>query len=159
MDNVPIKVLLRLFSSNVVPVLLYGCEVWGAYVLGRTNSFDMFKNKFFSVVSDIEKLHLKFCKRVLGVHSKTTNLAVYAELGRVPMIVQISVSIVKYWLRVNHSLYEEELVGKAAHSCIQSKTQGVKFVDYLLEMCNIKSLNNIIVTTSSDISLLVKYLN
>ena len=30
----------------------------------------------------IEKLHLKFCKVILGVHSWVYNLAVYLELGR-----------------------------------------------------------------------------
>ena len=35
---------------------------------------------------ELEKFHLKFCKRILGVHSKSTNVAIYAELGRLPLI-------------------------------------------------------------------------
>ena len=42
------------------------------------------------MVNKMESLQLKFFKRILGVHSKSTNLAVYGELGRVPLIVQIS---------------------------------------------------------------------
>ena len=61
-ENVPIKLMLKLFSSIVTPILLYGCEVWGPHLLGRINSFDMFKKKFFQINSAIEKLHLKFCK-------------------------------------------------------------------------------------------------
>ena len=43
---------------------------------------EMFKNKMFKLTNEIEKFHLKFCKQILGVHSKSTNVAVYAELGR-----------------------------------------------------------------------------
>ena len=65
--------------------------------------------------SAIEKLHLKFCKRVLGVHSKSTNMAIYAELGRTPLIVQIAKLVVKYWFRTKSSLLANALVGKAAN--------------------------------------------
>ena len=44
----------------------------------------------------IEKLHLKFCKSILGVHSKATNLAVYSELGRYPLFVDRIVVSMKY---------------------------------------------------------------
>ena len=47
-ENVPIKLMLKLFSSivNVTPILLYGCEVWGPYLLGRMDSIEMFKRSF-----------------------------------------------------------------------------------------------------------------
>ncbi len=83
LDSVPVKVLLKLFSALVCPILLYCSEVWGVHLLGRLTNIEMFKKKFFSMNSDIEKLHIKFCKRILG--AKSTNLAVIAELGRYPM--------------------------------------------------------------------------
>ena len=57
MDRVPVKVLLKLFSTLVSPILLYCCEIWGVYFLGRLTTTDMFKNKIFNVISDIDKLH------------------------------------------------------------------------------------------------------
>ena len=62
----------------------YNCEIWGRYLIGKTDSVDVFKNKIFKLSNDTEKLHLKFCKRIFGVHSKSTNLAVYTGLGRMP---------------------------------------------------------------------------
>jgi hypothetical protein len=50
---------------------------------GKINSFEIFKSKIFKVIKEIERFHLKFCKRILGVHSKTTNIAIYTELGRI----------------------------------------------------------------------------
>ena len=57
----------------------------------------MFKNHILPINSEVEKLHLKFCKRVLGVHSKSTNIAVFGELGRTPLIFQIAKLVIKYW--------------------------------------------------------------
>jgi hypothetical protein len=99
-ENVPIKVLVKLFSSMVIPVLLYGCEIWGPFLLGKITSFETFKTKIFKITNQIEKLHLKLCKIILGVHSKSTNLAVYGEIGRTPLIVQIATFIAKFWCRI-----------------------------------------------------------
>ena len=52
----------------VLPILLYNCEIWGPYLIGKTDSVDVFKNKIFKMYNDAEKLHLKLCKRILGVH-------------------------------------------------------------------------------------------
>ena len=92
--NLPIKFLLKLFSTTIIPILLYNCEIWGPYLQGKINSFEIFKSKIFKVINEIERFHLKFCKRILGVHSKTTNIAICAELGRIPLIAQISLHIV-----------------------------------------------------------------
>ena len=70
-ENIPIKTLLKLFYSVVVPVLLYGCEIWGVC---KISSFELFQMRFFSVVNKMESLQLKFFKCILGVHSKSTNL-------------------------------------------------------------------------------------
>ena len=37
-----------------------------------------------------EKLHIKFCKSILGVNRKSTNFAVLSELGRFPFYYNIS---------------------------------------------------------------------
>ena len=140
-ENVPINVLLKLFSSTVVPVLLYSCEVWGPYLLGKINSFATFKTKIFKLTNDIERLHLKFCKRILGVHSKSTNLAVYGELGRAPLITQIATFITKYWLRIKSSTFSDTLAGEAARVCMDSNLQPVVITKYLLQLCDIE-VNN-----------------
>jgi hypothetical protein len=59
---------LKLFDTVVVPILLYGSEIWG-----------------FSNLNLIEKLHLRFCKIILKVKKSTSSNMVYGELGRVPL--------------------------------------------------------------------------
>ena len=65
LDN-PRKVLEKLFDTLVVPIILYGSEVWGA-------------RSTFSDSDPYEHLHLKFIKEILGIHSKATNTACLAE--------------------------------------------------------------------------------
>ncbi len=63
--GLPIDLQLELFDRNIVPIMLYDCEVWGPENYIET-----------------EKLHLNFFKHILGVHGRTTNNMVYGELGR-----------------------------------------------------------------------------
>ena len=44
-----------------------------------------------------EKLHIKFVKFILRVHSKTTNQAVLSEIGRFPIYFDIIKSMLNYW--------------------------------------------------------------
>ena len=74
---------LKLFDALVLPILNYSCEVWG-----------------FHSSQEIEKVHLKFLKQILGVRQQTCNMAVYGELGRVPLIVIRKVRILKFWFKI-----------------------------------------------------------
>ena len=95
----------------------------------------MFKNTMFKLANETQKFHLKFCKRIFGVHSKSTNVAVYAELGRLPLIVPISVPIVKYLLNIMDLTFNETLVGEAAQVCMRMNFQPELYVNYVLKMC------------------------
>ena len=77
----PVDISLQLFDKMVLPILLYGAELWG-----------------FEERETIEKVHLKFCKYILGVSSKTPNCAVLGELGRRPLFVYYMYKCVKFWL-------------------------------------------------------------
>ena len=49
----------------------------------------------------IEKQNDKFCKYLLSVNKKASNLAVRGELGRYPLLIDVVLSMVKYWVRLN----------------------------------------------------------
>ena len=75
--------MCKLFDALVAPVCEYACEWWG-----------------FQEKNDIELLHRKFCKMVLNVPPSATNVAVYGELGRMPMYLRREILMIKYWLRL-----------------------------------------------------------
>ena len=74
------KLSLQLFDAFVGSILNYGCPIWGV-----------------SKSKDIERLHLKLCKTLLGVCQSTSNAAVYGELGLVPLYINRYVQVIKYW--------------------------------------------------------------
>jgi hypothetical protein len=66
----------------IATILFYGSEVWG-----------------FHKAPDIEKVHMKFLKQLLGVRIQTPNAAVFGEFGRFPFEIIRKVRLIKYWYR------------------------------------------------------------
>ena len=79
-NRFPIQAALKLFDSIVTPILLYGSEIWGTYNYLSFEKWDKY---------DIEKVHLNFCKHLLGVNRSTTNILVRGQLGRYPLKLNI----------------------------------------------------------------------
>ena len=64
------KEKLKLFDSLVGSVLSHASEVWG-----------------YSKADDIERVHTRFCRSMLGVKRSTNLSGLYMELGRMPLAV------------------------------------------------------------------------
>lgn len=80
-------VLEKLFDTLVVPILLYGSEVWGI-------------SNNYKDSSPYESLHLKFMKEILGVNCKTSNIACLAETNRVPLHLKVQTNIIKFLIHI-----------------------------------------------------------
>jgi hypothetical protein len=77
------RLLFGLFDRMVVPIIMYGSEIWGT--------------EYRKV---IEKVQVKFCKFVLGVGSRSPDVCVLGECGRFPLFVKYYVKAVKYWTKL-----------------------------------------------------------
>ena len=87
---------LKLFESIVMPILLYGSEIWG-----------------FGNTCNVEKKMIRYYKNILGLH--TSNVAVYGGLGTYPISVRCKEKILKYWLKtiimkdwLNYKIYQQQ---------------------------------------------------
>lgn len=80
------KTVIELFDVACSSKMNYVAEVWG-----------------YTNAKDLERVHLKFCKRLLGVKSSTCTPAVYCELGRKPLLLTRTLRIIKYWFKVLRS--------------------------------------------------------
>ena len=98
----PFYASYNMFLKCVVPVLTYGSEVWGT-----------------QVHHSIEGVHLKFCKKQLGVGSNTPSDAVLGECGSFPLYIKCHTNVIKYWLKII-SLEEHSLV-KACYNLLLSQ--------------------------------------
>ena len=70
LSMLPIRLALKIFNSQIIPILLYGSEVWGPYTDYDYATWD--KDK-------IERVHTQFLKRILGCNFNTTNNMVRSE--------------------------------------------------------------------------------
>ena len=107
--------VLKLYEALVVPILLYNCECWGPLIseslLERT----------------IEVFHRKQLKRILLVGEKCPNAAVYLELGKVPLMKEIKLKVLKFLLQIR--VYpEKHLCWKAFMHLMKSENKYSNFV-------------------------------
>ena len=72
-NRLPIKLALKLFDTLIKPILLYASEVWEPFLNQDSAKWDY---------NDIEKIHLQFMKRIMGVNRSTTNILIRGEMNR-----------------------------------------------------------------------------
>ena len=102
--QVPFKMLLQLFDTYVKSTLNYSCQIWG-----------------FSSAERCERVHRKFLKRILGVKMSTSNMALYSETGRFTLFLDRYIRIIKYWLKICNSDYNNCIV-KSVYCMLKDRT-------------------------------------
>jgi hypothetical protein len=113
-----VKTKLLLFDTMVVPILLYGSEIWGVYNY-----------------KEVDKLHIRFCKHVLGVKQQTPNYAVLGELGRLPLSVTCKERSLNFWLKIMKNVSSpiyvmyRDLIDHNINSCWASRIHSI--IDHL----------------------------
>jgi len=81
--QLPVDLTCELFDKMVLPILLYGCEIWG-----------------YENCEQIEIFYRNFLKRVLKVHRFTTGCMTYGEVGKYKLRSAIDKRMVNYWSRL-----------------------------------------------------------
>ena len=94
----------------LIHVSAQSSEVWGVY-----NS------------DDIERIHLKFCKRILNVRSNTCTSGVYGVLGRYPLFITRYIRIIKYCFKLltTDNLSKRIVYNQALNDCNQGQNNWV----------------------------------
>ena len=124
--NLPIDVQLHLFSTTVLPILLYGSEIWGC-----------------ENIEPVERVQLRFLKLLMGLKSSTPSVMVYRELGYQPLKVTIERRAIGYWshlvagkeTKVSHCIYQ-----LLRRKCDMINSKWIKYIENALNdvgFCNI----------------------
>ena len=82
--KLPIDLQLELFDKTILPILLYGAEVWG-------HSSHMIL---------IEIFYRKFLKSILKVDSRTPDPMVYGETGKTKVELLVKERMICFWMRL-----------------------------------------------------------
>lgn len=111
------KLLCQLFDVFVGSILGHASEIW-----------EYTKSK------EIERIHLKFCKRIHNVKTNSCSSAVYGELGRFPLYIYRHVRIIKYWckLRTRDNIILKTLYTQSIIDCNNDYKNWVSNVKTLL---------------------------
>ena len=81
--KLPLDTQCELYDRMIVPILTYGCEIWGTKWINR-----------------IELFHRRFLKRLLKLPRATAKCMLYGELGRYSHEGIISKRMIGFWLRI-----------------------------------------------------------
>ena len=94
--KMPITRALQLFDSLVTPVSLYASDFWTPLCIPSANfsNSDELLKSWMSFSP--ETINQKMCRMVLGVHKKSSRLAVLGELGRYPLFFRALIHSLKY---------------------------------------------------------------
>ena len=77
----PLEIQIELFDRLIVPILLYGCEVWCPMITNLAS-----------------KLQLRFYKIILKLSKSTPSCMVCGELGQFPLEVQAKCRMLNFGL-------------------------------------------------------------
>ncbi|KAK6196333.1 hypothetical protein SNE40_001576 [Patella caerulea] len=82
-NNLSISCQIQLFDKCILPILMYGSEIWG-----------------YENVDNLEKIQLNFYKTILNLRKTTPNCMIYAELGKLPIQCLIKMRMIQFWNRL-----------------------------------------------------------
>ena len=113
--NFSVKVALDLFDHLIVPILTYGCEIWGNEVNDKSN--------FLNDVS------FSFYRYLLGVSKHAPQTGIIGELGRYPIKIVIVKRMLKYW----HSLViSDDILLRSAYLSARCHSKWFEFIQNIL---------------------------
>ena len=78
--DVSLETKIYLFDHMIMPILLYGCEIWGY------NNFEQ-----------IEVFHRNYLRRLLKLRKGVPNPMIYGELGRQEIVFTVWKRMLTFW--------------------------------------------------------------
>jgi hypothetical protein len=122
-NMLPVDLIIDLIDKTVLPVLTFGCEIWG------------------SEMSDIVlKLQLRFYKFILKLRLSTPSMMVFGETGKYPISVVIKTRMLCFWFKLCNNCENNGKFSNIIYNCLLSLyRQGVHKNKYL---CSIELILN-----------------
>ena len=130
---------IKLFEKIVEPILLYNCEITGAYMPIKW-TYERFRDNIWNRKLEVNKVVHNFITQLLGIGKKTSNNGILAECGKYPLYMKIFVQIFRYWVRIRTSenKYMQEVYKLERQKWKDRKDSWLKIVDFLMKYTNYK---------------------
>lgn len=135
-NHIKPSVLMHVFDSLIKPIALYNSDIWLPFkTCNRSKSIDDMFEMSLKGFNEFDKIHTKFLKFSLGVHSKASNFAAQSELGRFPLIISCITACINFWLHVIYSK-NDALIFKAYQEQINSTSGKHVWLDFVRRVLN-----------------------
>ena len=119
--NLPVDIQVELFDQLVVPIVTYGCEVWG-----------------YENIKCAEIFYTKFLKRLLHLNKSTANCMIYSEVGKHPLSKTVELRMLNFW----HSLLISDQNKISSKMYLLLRSMDLKNIYHSPWIIKIKSLLN-----------------
>ena len=144
------KALTTLFDALIKPIILYGAPIWtpnsaiNKSIIKFCHSQPFNVQKFISKINrdPTEKIHLSFLKWAIGVHRKASNIGVWGETGRYPLIYQSIRLTLNYYKRLLR-VPKNSFVHAAFNEQKSMKLPWYKNIEPLLKLDEIYHLDHV----------------
>ena len=80
LSMIPTHLAMKIFSTQIVPILLYGSEIWAPYSNFDLKTWDK---------CEVEKTHTQFLKRIMGCDIHSPNHMIRGEVGKRSLICDV----------------------------------------------------------------------
>ena len=128
-EGLSISCQIHLFKVIVLPILLYGCEVWG-----------------FEDLEIIEKVQIDFCRNILKLNKSTQRNLLLSETGLLPVRILVKCRIVKYWIKImtgKETKYVRQVVA-CLHDFYENTEHESKWLHFVYNSLTENGMYNVI---------------
>ena len=125
------KTSLNLFHTYISPIALYAAENW--MTLNDRKLQNISEKTMFGSTENIklDMLHRHFLKYILGTSKSCPNMAVYGELGEIPLSLKGYRLLINYWFHTTR-LPNDSLAKAALQENIDIRSNWIKTIEKLL---------------------------
>ena len=153
------RLSMAIFDKLIKPVCMYGCEAWIESALNiRNRECDLGSLFMQFKKAPIEKVHVKYCKIALGVNNKSSNVAVSGELGRFPIMIDIMLHSLKFYIHVKENKSNNPLLQCAMVETESRQCKWLKLMQCALKASPGLQLHNLQVKDIPVVAKSLKYL-
>ena len=131
--HLPVDIVIELFDVCVVPVLLYGSEIWG-----------------FENVVKIDVIHRNFLRILLNSYQFTPKCMLYGESNTVDMSTRISVKMVSFWYKIKHSTSYKYSTNMCEFLSILTNKNQVNSFKWINKIRNVLEQTNLLPSWNSN---------
>ena len=118
----------KIFDCIIKPILLYASDFWGLYSINSKGN------------GPCDNLHNRFCKWLLGVSKRTSDMGVLFDLGRYPISIEGQIRCFDNWIRILGNKSCNELLTKSCKNAQAEICRSFELLTNFLKHVGLSSL-------------------